>query len=361
MTLPFRFAVLAGAALLAASCGHPSASNAEPERVTVRLAAAERVTQAARTGFAGVVAADRSAAVSSRVMATVTAVHAQLGDSVTAGQPLLSIDAATAEGQVAQAEGALAQARAALTLAQRNFERFEALAATGSASELELDLARTQLDQARGAVQQAGGAVESAASVARESRVLAPFAGRVAARLAEVGDLATPGRPLLMLESGTGRRLVVQVPEQIAVAAQLASGDTVPVTLDARPELGEIAGRIVEISPGPDPVTHSYTVKLDLVGAGVPIAAGAAGRAWLPSAAREVVLVPADAIVESGGLTMVVVRADDGRAQSRVVALGERRADGRVEVLSGLSGGERVALGLAAAPAAGTVLEEAGA
>ena len=103
---------------------------AEPAPVAARLAVAERATSDARTGFAGTVAAEKSTAVSSRVMAMVTAVHVDLGDTVAAGQALLSIDPTAAQGQVSQAQGGLAQAEAALTLAKRNLERFEALAAS---------------------------------------------------------------------------------------------------------------------------------------------------------------------------------------------------------------------------------------
>jgi len=351
---------LSAAGLALAACGgrHESATPAEPPAVSARIAVAERVDADRRTELAGAVVAEKSTAVSSRVMALVTAVHVELGDQVRAGQKLVSIDATAAEGQVAQARGALTQAEAALTLARRNHERFQALAATQSASELEVDLARMQFDQASGAVEQAKGAVAAAQSVARESSVVAPFAGRIAARLVEVGDLAAPGRPLAMVESLAGRRLVVAVPESIAEAAALAPGAPLAVTLDARPDLGELAGRVAEISPGPDPVTHAYTVKIDLpLPAGTSIAAGAAGRAHLPLGRREAVLVPREALVESGGLTLVVARDGEGRAQSRVVTVGNVAADGRVEVLSGLAGGESLALGLAVAPAAGARLE----
>jgi multidrug efflux system membrane fusion protein len=355
--IPKSSILLAAATLAVTACGkHETSAAGEAPRVQARFAQAERLAQADTTGVAGTVAADQTAAVSSRVMATVTAVPVRLGDAVAAGQTLVSIDPTTAQGQVAQAEGALAQARAALTLAQRNYERFQALARTQAASELELDLARMQYEQAQGAVQQGQGAVEAASSVARESRVVAPFAGRVAQRLVEVGDLAAPGRPLIVLESQVGRRMVLSVPEGLVAAAALEIGDAVPVTLDAQPELGELAGKVAEVSPGPDPVSHSYTVKLEL--AGVDVAAGAAGRAWLPVGRREAVVVPAEALVQSGGLTLVVVRDPDGRAQSRVVTLGARRADGRIEVLSGLAGGETLALGLPAAPPAGALLEE---
>ena len=358
MKIRIPLALLAAAALAAAGCGqHETPGAGEAPRILTRFAPAERVAQADRTGVSGTVAADQTAAVSSRVMATVTAVHVRLGDTVRAGQELISIDPTTAQGQVAQARGALAQAQAALTLAQRNAERYQALAKTAAASELELDLARMQYEQAQGAVQQAQGAVDAATSVARESRVVAPFAGRVAQRLVEVGDLAAPGRPLVVVESQVGRRLVLSVPEGLAAAAALKNGDALPVTLDARPELGEVRGTVVELSPGPDPVSHSYTVKLDL--AAVEIGAGAAGRAWLPVGRRDAVLVPRAALIASGGLTLVVVRDAEGRAQSRVVTLGADRPDGRVEVLSGLAGDETLAVGLPSAPPAGAILEEA--
>ncbi len=360
MTNRIALASLSLAALALAACGgsHSATPAAEPPAVSTRVAVAERVAADRRTELAGTVAAEKSTAVSSRVMAMVTAVHVQMGDEVRAGQPLVSIDPSAAEGQVAQARGALAQAEAALTLARRNHERFSALAATQSASELEVDLARMQFEQAQGAVEQARGAVAAAQSVARESRVVAPFSGRVAARLVEVGDLAALGRPLAMIESREGRRLVVGVPETVAQAAALKPGDPLAVSLDAQPALGEITGRVAEVSPGPDPVTHTYTVKIDLpLAPGTAVAAGAAGRAYLPVGRREAVLVPREALVESGGLTLVVVRDADGRAQSRVVTLGDTAADGRVEILSGLSGGETVALGLAVAPTAGARLE----
>jgi RND family efflux transporter MFP subunit len=361
VTNRIAFAALSLTALALAACGGRDAAvaAAEPAPVSARVAVAERVSTDRRTELAGTVAAEKSAAVSSRVMAMVTAVHVQMGDEVHAGQTLISIDPSAAEGQAAQARGALAQAEAALTLARRNHERFSALAATQSASELEVDLARMQFAQAEGAVAQAKGAVAAAQSVARESRVVAPFSGRIAARLVEVGDLAAPGRPLAMIESRQGRRLVIAVPETVAQAAALAPGAPVAVTLDAQPALGEIAGRVAEVSPGPDPVTHAYTVKIDLPLTPTSVfAAGSAGRAFLPGGRRDAVRVPREALIESGGLTLVVVRDEAGHAQSRIVTLGDVGADGRVEILSGLAGGETVALGLAAAPAAGARLTE---
>ncbi|HEX4952159.1 MAG TPA: efflux RND transporter periplasmic adaptor subunit [Thermoanaerobaculia bacterium] len=348
----------AAALFFVAACGRhePQAPPPDAGRIAAPLATAERLALPQRTEVAGTVVAEKVTAVSSRVMAVVTAVPVELGETVAAGATLVVIDPTSAQGQLGSAQGALAQARAALSLAERNLQRFTALAQTQAASELELDLARTQYEQAQGAVAQAEGAVAAAASVARESRVVAPFAARVSARMVEVGDLATPGRPLLQLESLAGRRVQVSVPEGLVGASKLIVGSLVPVRLDAFPDRGELAGRVVETSPGPDPLTHSYTVKVAIEDAAVP--SGAAARVVLATGERPTVVVPERSLIHHGGLTLVVVRDASGRAWSRVVTTGEKLAGGRVEVLSGLAGGETLLLDLAAAPPAGALVEE---
>lgn len=345
-----------GSVLTAAACGGkvPTHSSEPVATVRAKVAVAEAKVLPASLEVSGVVEASRVAAVSSRVMATVTAVPVKAGDAVRSGQVLVEIDPATARGQEAQARGALAQAQAAHALAERNWERFRALADKQAASELEVDMARMQYEQAKGAVQQAQGAVAAAASVANESRVVAPFDGRIAAKLVEVGDLAAPGRPLVIIESATGRRLAVAVPE--SAGGSLAVGQPVPVRIDSMPQLGVIAGVIEERSSGADPMTHTVAVKVALRGFEVP--AGVAGRASVSVGTRSVVAVPAAALIRHGGLDLVVVRDAQGLARSRAVTVGERLEGGLVAVLSGLSGGESVLVGLAAAPADGAPVDE---
>ncbi len=342
--------------LVAGACGEhePERSGSEAPVVRAGLAQAERIQTAVPVELFGTVEAERTAAVSARVMAMVTAVRVRAGERVRQGQLLLEIDPQAAHGQLTQAQGALAQAEAALALAARNFERFRALAETDAASELELDLARMQYEQAQGAVEQARGAVAAASSVASDSQVVAPFHGRVMRRMVEVGDLAAPGRPLLMLESDGARRLRLSVPESLAAGPGLAEGDALPVAIDARPDLGRLQGTVVERTPGADPASHSFEVKLLL-----PVedlATGTAGRAWIAGAVQSRVVVPAAAVVWQGGLPLVVVMGEDGVAASRVVTLGAT-VDGRLEVLSGLAGGETVLVGLGSAPPAGARVE----
>ncbi len=341
-----------------AACGgsHEKAGAEAPvPPVAATLAKAEAREIPQQLELYGTVMADKSAAVSSRVMASVTSVPVNEGDLVRKGQVLAEIDPQAARGQVAQARGALAQAKAALSLAERNYERFKSLNKTSSASELELDMARMQYEQAKGAVEQASGAVEAASSVAADSRVVAPFDGRVGRKMVDPGDLAAPGRPLVMVESAVGRRLVVSVPESLMAGAGLSSGKAIGVTIDTLPRLGTLKGKVVEMSPGADPASHTYTVKVEVVGTAVPT--GATGRALVDAGTRKAVVVPAGAVLSQGGMHLVVVKDDEGKARSRAVTVGAPAGDGLVEVLSGLTGGETVLVGLASAPRDGAPVQ----
>jgi RND family efflux transporter MFP subunit len=344
--------------LLLAACGThttPASEEAKPS-VRAELATAERVEIPRRVEVHGIVEAEKTAAISSRVSAMITRVLVKPGDAVSRGQVLIRIDPQTADGQLAQARGALAQAQAALALAERNFERFTALAATDAASELEVDQARMQHEQALGAVEQARGAIQAAQSVAAESRVTAPFSGRIVRKMVDVGDLAAPGRPLLLLESEGPRLLVLSVPESLMNEAALAIGDLLPIRFDARPELGLLEAEVVEMTPAADPVSHSFDIKLSL--SDVDIASGSSGRGWIPTAVREAVLAPTRALLQVGGMTLVVAKTTEDVTSSRVVTLGESVDDERIEVLSGLAGGEVLLLDLKAVPPNGSPVEE---
>lgn len=349
---------LAVVTVVVGACGgesHPTAEGPELEPIRASVASAQRMEIPREVQVRGTVEAASLAAVSARIMATVTDVRVGAGDRVEKGDLLLEIDPETSRGQLAQASGGLAQAEATLALAEKNHERFRGLAERDAASELELDRMRTRWEQAQAAVESARGAVRAADSMASDSRVTAPFPGRVARRLVDVGDLAAPGRPLVMIESDGARRLRVSVPESVMVKSGLKVGHGLPVVVDARPELGRIQGSVVEMTPGANPMSHAYEVEISLPV--TDLATGSAGRAWIQTGVRPAVVVPREAVLEHGGLEMVVLRDDEGRTTTRVVTTGAAVGD-RIEVLSGLTGSERILVGLGSIPTAGTPVEE---
>jgi len=355
-----RVAALALAAVLplaalSAACGNTQHERAEAvfEPIRSRIAGVERLSESRTIDVYGIVQPARQTSVSSRVVGPVVSVAVDSGDTVAEGDVLLEIQPQLSEGQVAQARGALAQAEAARAMAEKNLARFENLHAKSAASDLELDMARMQFEQADGAVEQARGAVKSASSVADDAVVRAPFPARVVDRLVEVGDLAAPGRPLVRLESSTGRKIWLVVRE--SDIGRLVKGQVLPVRFDTRPELGAVSGTVDEIVPAADPMTHTFTVKLALRGVDVP--SGSSGRAELPGDVVERLTVPAEAVHRRGGLELVVVRDEDGTARTRAITTGRKLEDGRVECLSGLTEQDQVVLDAPGPVADGTPVE----
>jgi len=348
-------ATLAAVALLLTACGGHDAEPAHADfaPVKARLAPVEQVTSAAAIEVYGIVQPARQSFISSRVMGPVVAIHVRAGDRVEEGGLLLEIAPDSIDGQVAQAMGAKAQAEAVLALAEKNLRRFETLHADNAASELELDMAQMQFEQARGAVRQAEGAVKAASSVAEESGVRAPFAARVVEKLVDLGDLAAPGRPLVRLESLSGKQIWLTVRE--ADMHRIKPGDEIGVRFDSLPDERELKGRVVEIVPAADPTTHTFTVKAGL--GDLKVASGSSGRAFLPGDAVERLLIPASALHQRGGLELVVVRGEQGRSLTRAVTTGAPMEGERIEVLSGLSAGEQVLIDIAGPLPDGTPVE----
>ena len=348
-------ATLSCTLLAAAACGRSEGERAEVslEPVQARVTAVDRVREGKPIEVYGIVQPGRQSFVSTRVVGPVVEVKVVAGDVVAKGQPLVVIQPQMIEGQVSQAKGALAQAEAALALAEKNYQRFSRLHEQNAASDLELDMARMQYERAKGAVKQAKGAVATASAVADDAVVRAPFPARVVDKLVEVGDLAAPGRPLVRLESLSGRQIWLTVRE--ADISRVAEGQTLKVRFDNRADLGWVDGVVREIVPAADPATHTFTVKVSLLDVDVP--SGLSGRAALPGDVIERLVVPASAVHRRGGLELVVVRAEDGTARTRAVTTGATLPDGRVEILSGLSGEEQVAVDLPGPVADGTPLE----
>jgi RND family efflux transporter MFP subunit len=299
----------------------------------------------------GTIQAEDDAVLSSRAMGPVVRERVRLGDHVRKGEILLEIDERMNGGMLAQAQGALAQAEAAAALAATNFRRFQALYETKACSQLELDLARMQHETATGAVRQALGAVEAAGAVADERMIRAPFDGVIVEKFVSVGDLVSPGRPLIRVQTAQGRDLQFTV--RSTEAAQVTLGTTFFCILDHTQ--AEMQATITEIAPAADPLTHSVTVKAKLKDAD-SLAAGYTASAELPGESIRVLLAPRSAIYATGGLQLVSIVDAKAVAQTRAVTVG--RAYGEdVEILSGLVAGDTVVLERTGLIAEGTRIE----
>jgi RND family efflux transporter MFP subunit len=191
---------------------------------------------------------------------------------------------------------------------------------------------RTQLDSKRAQAQQE---IRGAAIVRDYTRLAAPFAGIVTAKSVEPGSMAAPGAPLLTIEREGAYRLEASVDESRLPFVK--AGQTVEVSLESLDR--RLTARVSEIVPSVDAASRAYIVKIDLPA--VPnLRSGEFGRARFPMGTRNVVTIPPLALVERGQLQSVYA-IEDGCARTRLVTTGERGPTG-VEVLSGLSGGEKL-------------------
>ena len=294
------------------------------------------------TSYDGVVEAVRQTVVSAQVPGAVVTLNVKPGDRVREGQVLLRLDARAAEQQAGAATAQIAAARAAEEMASKELERQKQLFKVNFISQAALDRAEAQF---RATSAQAAAQRSVAGAAHAESSfytVKAPYDGVVSEVPVVLGDMAMPGRALLTMYDPAALRVTAAVPESAAPRGADTSATPEIELPGATP--ARIAAPRWQLLPAVDPTTHTVQLRLDLP-AGLPAAPGTFARAWLRSDAGEGarLSVPARAVVRRAELTAVYVVGDDGRPLLRQVRLGPANGE-RVEVLSGLRAGERVAL-----------------
>jgi len=306
--------------------GLPGTPPSAPAKV-VRVAPAERSPLPVVTEIVGTVRPLHEATIAPLVGGTVADVRVGLGSSVRAGEILVRLSAREIDER-------LEQARAVLALAARERDRAVTLNSQGSIAPSQYEAAVSQWSVARAQEAEAN-------TIAERALIRAPFAGRVTAKLVNVGETVLPGRALLTLEGRVSTRFEAQIPE--AASGELAVGQPLPVRIEGQARL--IDGHVAEVQPASDPATRGRLVKLDLPETG-GLRSGQFGRVLLPTGRATTVTVPASAVVRRGQLEAVFI-VEAGAARLRLVRCG-RETDGRVEIASGLAGGEKVVLAEAA-------------
>jgi multidrug efflux pump subunit AcrA (membrane-fusion protein) len=197
------------------------------------------------------------------------------------------------------------------------------------------------ISQAQSALMQAQAGLEALDAQARDSRAVAPFEGVVIKKMVEVGDTVQPGTPLATLAYIKYLRIDADIP--VRLAAGLSVGMIVPARLDAGG--GEVEARVAQIFPVADPDRHTVKVKFDLPNdtAGGP---GMYVEVTVPDGSvptRTQAAIPAEALIWRGSLPSVFI-LKDGKPSLRLVRVGYPLPDGRISVVSGLSGGEQIIL-----------------
>ncbi len=284
----------------------------------------------------GTVVAEQQAQIASRLMGFIRELNVQEGQTVSAGQRLFTVDPADIQGQVNMSRAGLLQAEAALADAKNDYERFGTLYKEEAIPKLQWDKIRLQYQVSQQQVAAARAASDTASAQMKYATVTAPFAGVITQKMAHAGDLAAPGRPVLVLENPD--HMQVQTSVTAEVFAKLKPGSEVSILQDG--QQGDIVGKVAGLVPATDPVTHSHLVKIDLP-RGAGLNSGAFVQVAFPLGTREGIRVPAGAILERAGITGVFVADAQARVQYRMVRTGQTSGN-MVEIQAGLNPGERV-------------------
>jgi len=370
------------AAVLLAGCGakHEERPAKEAARPPIRVSIVE-LKQSGWPEFyeaVGTVRPRASGQVSARIMAYVREVRVRVGDRVKPGQVLVVLDAGDLQSRRRQADAArteartaaseadhgVASARAALELAEVTHGRMKNLHDKTSISNQEMDEATARLEMARSSfnmaearrrtmdakIALAGEEVAGAEVQVGYSTVTASFAGLVTEKAVEPGNLAVPGTPLMTIEREDGFRLEATVDE--ANLGAVRRGQKVLVAFDSIQT--PLEGAVSEIAPAVDPGSRSFVAKIDLPRT-ANLRSGMFGRARFVVGERQLLAAPESAVAQRGQMHWVFV-ADGGLARGRIVTLGQKLRD-TVEILSGLSPGEKIIAPLPAELADGARIE----
>jgi RND family efflux transporter MFP subunit len=296
------------------------------------------------TGFEldGVVQPVKQSTISAQSSGRIAMLSVKAGDKVRAGQLLATIDDREAQTGVQRSQAQVAQAQAELRNAQSNFNRTRDLQSKGFVSAAALDTADAQLKGAQAGRDQATAGAAQSALAQGFTRISAPFDGWVLQTHAEAGDLATPGKPLLTLYAPLPLRAVVQVPVSRLGVARAAGA--VEVLVQSGGNAKWIRPSASSTVPTADAVSQTIEWRLELpTEAANALLPGQQVRVRFTGGQAERSVVPASAILRRGELTAVYVASPKGFLL-KAVRLGPDHGAEGVEVLAGLSAGDRVAL-----------------
>lgn len=287
----------------------------------------------------GVVEATRQSTVSAQISGRVKAIYFDVGDRVSKGQIILRIDEREANQALAGSKAQLSQAEAGLQNARLNYERSQQLFEQKFISQAALDKAKSDYEMARAQAEASAAGAQQSALMQSYTAVVAPYAGVVSARMVEMGEMVTVGKPLMTGFDPSQLRVIANVPQD--KLKDIGSRPNVTVEV---PSLSRwIKAASVTVQPSADARTHSTQVRVELQSDENELYPGMFVRTHFVVGKEKKLLIPSSAVMRRSEVVAVYVVGEKDEVKLRQVRLGEMNAQNEIEVLAGLNIGERVA------------------
>ena len=287
----------------------------------------------------GVVEATHQSTVSAQISGRVKGLFFDVGDHVNKGQVLLRIDEREANQALAGSKAQLSQAEASLQNARLTYERSKQLFEQKFISQAALDKAKSDFDvaQAQAAASEAG--AQQSALTQSYTSVIAPYAGVVSARMVEMGEMVTVGKPLMTGFDPSQLRVIANVPQD-----KLKDIGSRPIVTIEVPSLSRwIKAASVTVQPSADVRTHSTQVRVELPANQANVYPGMFVRTHFVVGKASKLLIPVSAVLRRSEVVAVYVVDEKDMPHLRQVRLGDANEQNEIEVLAGLNVGERVA------------------
>ena len=371
-------------------CGKKEASAPETSATNVTIEKAKNADIESTLEYTGEVKASSQASVSAGVSGSIKEIHAEIGDYVTKGTVLMTIDSSAyklsynqakaaynsamaaynnvkngsnAQSQVAMNQN-LANAQSAYDSALDNYNRQKSLFDIGAVSQVALDAAKTQLDNAKialdtvkasadlnknviapqseasakAAVEQTQAAMALAADSVAKCSVTAPISGYVASKNASIGQMASPGIEAFSIKDSDSVDIEINVTE--SVIGKINVGTDAKIDIKSA-GLEDVKGTVSVAGEAKNDATGMFTVKISIPNEDKKIKVGMLANISITTEkVEDTLIIPADAVFQDNDEYFVYI-AEGETAKKKTVETGV--TDGKsIEILSGIKAGDKV-------------------
>ena len=336
-------AILTHSAIVLTSCGGDKKETINKETpIAVKVSGIAQNNNGEFVTASGKIEAENSANLSTRMMGFVTKLHVQVGQKVSTGQLILSINNTDLQAKKAQVDASILQATAAYNNAKKDYDRFTNLFQQQSASQKELDDMTARYEMAKASLQGAKQMRNEVVAQFSYANLTAPFSGVVTNTFVKEGDMANPGMPLVSIEGASMLQVTAMVSENDITA--IRNGMLVDILVKSNATT--LKGKVIEVSTSAKNTGGQYLVKINLEPTKAKVLSGMFVNVQFPiesktlSESGERMLVPESALVHQGQLTGIYTIGSGNVAILRWLRIGKKLGN-QVEVLSGLSAKEQ--------------------
>lgn len=286
------------------------------------------------------VEAVRQATVSAQISGRIVEVNFDVGDRVKKGQVLARIDESEVQQSEVGSEARVAQARANLLNARLAYERSKKLLESKFISQAAVDQSQAEFLAAEAQLKAAQAGAGQASTTRSFATVVAPYSGIVSVRHIELGEMASPGKPLMTGFDPAGLRVVASIPQYKL--------ERIRHSAKARVEFPEakrwVDATAVVVQPVADSRTHTSRARVSLPDGLEGVYPGMFARVHFSVGRAQRLTIPLSAVVNRSEVTAVYIVDSKQQVSLRQVRLGEPVGPQEIEVLSGLTEGERVSV-----------------